>query len=401
LSAKAKSEGRTAMKLKNMLTATAAVAGALCLIGGEASATVWTADFSTSTLDPSLTFYGDPGMSYASGGGTLQLSYSTAGSTTPVIANGGVQTNFSVDGTWSMRVTENISSVGTSIYPNLFVGGEPLFKNSNALGGVTPYVTPQGNFYQGNFTVNGVYVGGSSQPLGSNVVTLQYQRVGDSIVESIAPGNMGNFTIVDSASGAEFLGQTQFILPNYYQGTLPVSNSTPSYSNFSVTYGSDPSLPQSITDLVGGMSNAPAPLPTGSIGSVSGLIAGIGTQDFYRFHWNGGEFSTDGSVVGANPLASYQLELLNPDGSINQNLTIDNGNSFMANIDEFLSAGDYTIGVANTSPYDPQYFIDFLTPVSGTVPEPATWAMMLAGLGGSGAMMRSARRKGSLTLAAA
>lgn len=55
-----------------------------------------------------------------------------------------------------------------------------------------------------------------------------------------------------------------------------------------------------------------------------------------------------------------------------------------------LNANGYDVGLDNVS----------LSAISGGVPEPATWAMMLVGFGGLGAVLRSAKRKLSGVVAA-
>ena len=81
-------------------------------------------------------------------------------------------------------------------------------------------------------------------------------------------------------------------------------------------------------------------------------------------------------------------------GGVDYTTVLDQSNFFIGQISfNNLAAGNYAIGLAAGSSADPKYYINFQTPISG-VPEPATWALMLIGFGGLGAMVRGRRRTG-------
>jgi hypothetical protein len=152
---------------------------------------------------------------------------------------------------------------------------------------------------------------------------------------------------------------------------------------------------QATTDLTvsGGTAKNPLVLPPGPpIGRIAGSIGGFNSSDFYAFSWTGGAFFATLSVPDAHPGGSYAFELIDQGQTIDD-VTLDDANHFSADISQFLQHGDYTIGLVATSLLDPHYAIDFATPVRG-LPEPATWPMMLVGLGIIGAGLRVSRREG-------
>lgn len=133
----------------------------------------------------------------------------------------------------------------------------------------------------------------------------------------------------------------------------------------------------------------------------------LGTKTFeYNFsHWettnnsnpcaNGG---WNNSGINANGCADRVTMNFNSNSEVFQ---ID-GKEYTLNIDGFLvdgspSGGFWTKEQALNSAYI-RGKIDLYS-VASAVPEPTTWALMIVGFGAAGAMVRSARRKGALTLA--
>jgi hypothetical protein len=158
--------------------------------------------------------------------------------------------------------------------------------------------------------------------------------------------------------------------------------------------------PEVLASFAGGTVDHPVILPDGLTGQISSAISGgAAERQYYGFKWSGGLFQTVGSIAGANPLADFHFQLIDPyslaviDGA---DLLLNDANDFTDTISRYLSPGYYEIGMYTDSPYDPQFTIHFNTPVSGIVPEPDSWAMMLLGFGAVGFASRRRRTQAQL-----
>jgi hypothetical protein len=146
--------------------------------------------------------------------------------------------------------------------------------------------------------------------------------------------------------------------------------------------------------LLGGTEDAAVILPDGLVGKISGTIGDPAgpTEQFYNFNWLGGFFQTRASLVGAGPGAEFTFQLKSLDGSYKSNVSLNDDNGFSTLFGDNLSSGRYLIGLRAGAVLDPAFTFDFLTPVGNdSVPEPSTWALLIAGFGGVGAMMRRRR----------
>ena len=147
--------------------------------------------------------------------------------------------------------------------------------------------------------------------------------------------------------------------------------------------------------LAGGDASAPVSLPLTEIGSISGAIGGGVSSQFYSFTWGGGAFGASVSLTGADPTVTYAFELCSGGTCTSVlDMTKLNGTSPTGSLSDTLAAGVYTIGLVEKQPgTDPQFTLSFNSAVSGAAPEPSTWLLMILGVGGMGAALRTRRRK--------
>ncbi|WP_394763859.1 DUF4394 domain-containing protein [Phenylobacterium sp.] len=136
------------------------------------------------------------------------------------------------------------------------------------------------------------------------------------------------------------------------------------------------------------------------IGSNNGVYPGglayvAATDTLFETLAGGGNFYTINLANGAATLFSSNATVLNDNGvtwdaSRGKFFTDD----WSSSIYSFDANGQNATFVMNTSgAYDG---IISVGPTGGAVPEPATWAMMLVGFGGLGAMLRRRRTQGAL-----
>jgi hypothetical protein len=149
--------------------------------------------------------------------------------------------------------------------------------------------------------------------------------------------------------------------------------------------------------LAGGSFENPTVLPTGTISSVTGNIGGDVLSQLYQFDWKGGLFSSTASLLGtqADQAFNFILGTREPLGiGASSSMKLNEANNFAGTLSQNLSAGRYVIGLYGTTLVDPDFTIRFDTPIAvSSVPEPATWGMMIVGLGLAGVAARRRRQK--------
>ena len=155
-----------------------------------------------------------------------------------------------------------------------------------------------------------------------------------------------------------------------------------------------PYTPQVVAET-GGSLDHPAIL-SGEVGKITSEIGGAnpGAQ-FYDFTWNGGLFQALGTVADPSPADNYSFQLYKVayDGTLTlENFLFLKGPQYSGSLTDTLGTGNYEIGLSTLGIQDPAFSITFNTPVGVSVPEPGTWALMLVGLAGLGAVVR--RRNG-------
>jgi hypothetical protein len=148
--------------------------------------------------------------------------------------------------------------------------------------------------------------------------------------------------------------------------------------------------PAAVTGVSGGTSSMPVTLPAKTIGSVTGDVGEGGA--FFSFYWQGGQFQAQVGAPFPDQLLPYQsieFELCSGVGCENviETAQADSGNDWQSSLSSYLAAGYYTTGVILQDAIDPEYFVDFTTPVvgvGGSIPEASTWAMLVIGFAGLG-----------------
>jgi PEP-CTERM motif-containing protein len=231
-------------------------------------------------------------------------------------------------------------------------------------------------------------------PASVSDITIQLSRLGANLTLAASIGT-GAFQTLYTLTGASVLGPTGFDLTGYGTPGIPTTSTT-TYTNFEIeTYA-----PSSVSGISGGTSSSPVPLPSSTVGSVSGDIGGPGgpTSDYFSFYWEGGNFAASVGVPNADvlePPASYQFDLFagrscSADPACDT-VSADPSNDYENELSRDLGPGYYTVGIIleGTDPSDPMYSVDFETPVIGgsvspAVPEPSTWAMLLLGFASLG-----------------
>jgi hypothetical protein len=158
-------------------------------------------------------------------------------------------------------------------------------------------------------------------------------------------------------------------------GTFPTSSSF-TYQLVSGTY-----VALDETDNVqGGSPSSPVILVQGiPVAQVTGSISS-GQQDFYQFLWGGGAFSASTMITsGSGDVFSFSAGTVGTCNSIGST-TLNSGNAYSGTISSGnLAQGTYCIGLTETSGSDPNFAINFSTPLS--TPEPGSFVLLAAGLG--------------------
>ncbi len=185
-----------------------------------------------------------------------------------------------------------------------------------------------------------------------------------------------------------------FVNPSVYAGD-PVGSGVFQYieaisdsasipiSNPQVTVGYE--IPAALTNFQGSAGSSPTLLPSGElVGSISGSIGGLGSQNYYSFFWPGGVFSATASLTNVTGSTSSYLFSQGVAGTCDSggSMTLNTGDSFTGTItNSNLLGGLYCIGLYANNPVDPNFTLTFNTPVSNPAPEPAGFVLMAAGLG--------------------
>ena len=254
------------------------------------------------------------------------------------------------------------NTAGTNFSSNTLLGFAELGTFSS--GGV---VSTNFNFGAsgGQTTING-----PSGP--SQQVTEQLSRMGNTLTGSVTLN--GQQTQIFNLVGPSVVGPDGLSVSAF---GAPGSTFSGTFTNFNVTTFAA----AAITGVDGGTASNPVALPARTISSVAGSVGPA--PAFFSFFWQGGSFQAQVDVPFPNQLLAGQSVEFELCGGVNcsnvlQTAVANSADGWLSILSGDLAPGYYTMGVL--SPVDPDFSIDFTTPViGGAVPEPSTWAMMILG----------------------
>jgi hypothetical protein len=106
------------------------------------------------------------------------------------------------------------------------------------------------------------------------------------------------------------------------------------------------------------------------------------------------EFITDGTSYGSAPFNGFDVQDLNP-GTTISGVSLDPLSAAFPIANLAFGAHDVSINLASSTPFATTgtVILDLSTGATSAVPEPASWVMMLFGLGGLGMALRAHRRR--------
>jgi hypothetical protein len=379
--------GRKAMKARLIFAATAIFACSQVLVGG-ATAQGTPADLTT-FLPSYQTISGymsgiEPGFSE-----TFTPNYLTivSGPDLPAATlapQNNISSTISVTGNFSATVTSTVTPYSGGVF-NAQVGGG----YAGVAWGSKIFGWEASNVYV-NYGFGNAFVDTPATPYTGSPTVLDLSRIGDVLSFYYSAGTTG-FTKLFSLSGPSVSGPAGFDLTGFGSPGESVTGTT-TFTNLTITR----SPPGALT-LPGGDVSSPTALPDADISQLSGTIGGPGgTSDFYSFHWNGGTFEALVGVLLATAPTSFEFELCGGTSCVSdvlQEVVADSADGWQNALSGDLSDGYYTVGIIEDGPGDPQYNFTFATPLTASVPETSTWAMMLLGFASLGfAGYRRARR---------
>jgi hypothetical protein len=222
----------------------------------------------------------------------------------------------------------------------------------------------QGNFW-GNYAT-------TPSGDGSNPIDIRVTRIGD-VMDFDYSFDGATFTNLYQATGVAGLAAGPSLgVGNGYGSALPADVT---FSDLTVT-----TLENARWSEKGGALDAAVSLPDLPLTGIDGAIGPDSLEQYYAFHWDGGVFSASAGMSDADPADQFLLRLIGGDADWSSVLGVDNG--FAGSIGGYLAAGDYRIGISGDVAMDPDFHIDFATPLGqSAAPEPASWAMLLLGFG--------------------
>jgi hypothetical protein len=360
------------------LAAALAVSMILVTSGGSKAQTTSVIDMTTLTpayLSNNTGYVnGQIGPGYSQSATTNQLIIT--GTNLPVLSNSFAVVPGLIMGDFTATVQSVVTNTaGTNFSSNTLLGYAEV--GTSSAGGVVSTNFNYGASSGGQVVING--------PSGApQQVTEQLSRMGNVLTGSVTIN--GQQTQIFNLVGANVVGPDSLSV-SAFGGAGSTFSGT--FTNLTVTNYA----PTAVTGVNGGTASTPVALPTRTIGSVTGNV-GQGAPAFFSFYWQGGSFQAQvglpfpGQVL---PSEAVEFELCGGTscGSVITTAFANAGDNWQSSLSGYLAPGYYTTGVI--SDVDPEYRIDFTTPVvggsiAGAVPEPSTWVMMILGFVGIGTM---------------
>ena len=220
-------------------------------------------------------------------------------------------------------------------------------------------------------------------PVQAEIVTIRFQG-------AISPANQGGFFAFGMATSGTFTAaQTS------YFDSIQIENSTPG-SSYDFTFRVDTSVAG--TDPGTGIIY-PMQLLSGQVGSFTDFSAftpyiGFNTTGMYRY----ANFTLRRTeMVGSsnrNSFATFSLGALTTSGLIGNGVLPDGAFQYQfgtASFDIYGTNGAYRSAIDTSIDSVTQQIGRVEPPATGAVPEPESWAMLIAGFGLVGAAMRRRR----------
>ncbi len=217
----------------------------LPVIPMSVSAATYTANFNSSTLDPLLGFTGGTGYTLSSGDGFLSLNYDIPSTSSSIVVNPSIYTNFYIDGDYTADVTVNFSGIPVD---NGDGSGSPAFVAHDGLNDfnvISADTIAAGSFVAGFQSLSGI---GATTGFAftSDNVKLQFQRIGKTLIESYAPAGSTSFQVLTTTTDSSYGGPASFTLSSYYSGTDGIVGVI-KFSDFSIDTPSPSSVPECAT----------------------------------------------------------------------------------------------------------------------------------------------------------
>jgi hypothetical protein len=341
-------------------------------------------NFNPGPIDPNLFFEQIPLSSVPAGPWTLEF---VNNGTTP----NHVVSNLSLVGPGELPLAQSVTLSGTGANPTFSWSAPPgvvadgyrvqIFQN-NLVGPGNNGAVAAANLTQPTFTVQAsdfTIPGYSLKPNTEYTIETEILQTKNGSTTDLSNGNL---------SAASRVFSNFEILPN---GAPPVNLPTTTVSGKGVVYGFNLTVEPGLTYYLDQEVATGYVFQTGSgnpnFASVE--LPDIGNPTPYNLYsWNGSSFVFDtmlvaGTVYDFTGGGVSEFEVLGIDPSLGLNPA--NTTAFITGL-TFVGDG---------------YFTGTMTPITTSVPEPSTWALMLVGFGGFGFIGYRKAKKGRATLEAA